>query len=156
MHAQHTTTHRLSCLASLTATLQGTKDTLGESFSWQQAPKHTKVTYHRASQPPARPSRLYPAEGTFQRTTQCISENRKTVPAASADVTSQEITLYFSSPAQPFFSGPLANLQEKCMPVPTTQSMATSKTQACDRSCNFGTAKGRNEAYYLSQLPPFP
>lgn len=147
MCAHHITTHRPGCLASVTATLQGTKDTLGQSFYWQQATKDTKVTYHRASQAPAMPSPLYPAEGSFQRTTVCISENRTTVPAASADMTSQEITLHFSSPAQPFFSGPLANLQEKCRPVTTTQSMATSKTQACDRSCNSGTTKGRNEAY---------
>ena len=147
MCAHHITTHRPGYLASVTATFQGTKDTLGESLCWQQATRDTKDTYHRASQAPPMPPPLYPAEGSIKTTTVCISENRTTVPAASADITSQEITLHFPSPAQPFFSGPLANLQEKCRPEATTQSMATSNTQAWDRRCKSGSAKGRNEAY---------
>ena len=105
MCAHHITTHRSGCLASVTASFQGTKDTLGESFCWQQATKDTKDTYHRVSQAPPMPPPLYPAEGSIKTTTVCISENRTTVPAASADITSQEITLHFPSPAQPFFSG---------------------------------------------------
>ena len=147
MCAHHITTHRPGCLASVTATLQGTKDTVGESFSWQQATKDTKHNYHRASQVPAMPPPLHPAEGSIKRTRVYISENRTTVPAASADITSQEITMHFPSPAQAFFSGPLANLQRKCRPEITTQSLVTSNIQACDRRCNSGSAKGRNEAY---------
>ena len=147
MCAHHITTHRPGCLASVTATLPGTKDTLGESFSWQQPTKDTKDTYHLASQEPAMPPPLYPAEGSIKRTTVCISEKRTTMPAASADITSQEITLHFPSPAQAFFSGPLANLQRKCRPETTALFLALSSTQPCDRRCNSGSAKGRNEAY---------
>ena len=147
MCAYHLRTHRPGCSASVTSTLQRTKDTLAESFSWQQATNNTKDTYHRASQASAMPPPLYPAEGSIKTTTACISENRTTVPAASVDITYQEIKLHFPSPAQPFFSGPLANLQEKCRPENTIQSMATSNTQAWDRRCNSRTAKGRNEAY---------
>ena len=60
------------------------------------------------------PSPLYPAKGSSKRTIVWHNENTTPVPAASVDILSQEITLHFSSPAQPFCSRPLANLQEEC------------------------------------------
>ena len=74
------TTHRAGSLASVTATLQGTKDTFGESFYWQLVTKATEVTYHRASQAPAMPCPLHPAMSSFKRTTVHIIANTKTVP----------------------------------------------------------------------------
>lgn len=115
---------------------------------------------HRGHLSPSIPSTsnalsFVPAKDSSKRTTVCITE-KTTVPAASADILSQEIILHFSSPAQPFCSRPLANLQEECKAGTTAQSTAASKTQACDRRCNIGTAKGRNEAYCLLPLTPFP
>ena len=149
------TTHRAGSLASVTATLQGTKDTFGESFYWQLVTKATEVTYHRASQAPATPSPLYQPKTAPKgpqyvslKKQQCLQPQQTYCPRKS----------YCTFPHLHNHSA--LGLWPTCRRNAGLGSLHSPRRpprlKHCDTSCNSGTSKGRNKAYCLAQLPPFP